>query len=219
MARPGRRRSCNCSPSAVGLGRQAHRTRRTPPSDNRGDNTPGRAPENAGRRAPVAVSGICGGHWHVLAARSVPGIGAFDDLVDLWMKGMNVVHRGLSAVSGGRLGTAVMGMTAVELHVIGRASGRRRSVMLTAPIYEPERVVLVASKGGDDRHPEWYRNLVADPDVELTVGGTTRPMRAHTADATERAELWPRIVAAYRGYADYQRRTEREIPVVVLVPR
>ena len=183
------------------------------------DNTPGRAPENAGRRAPVVVSGICGGHWHVLAARSVPGIGAFDDLVDLWMKGMNVVHRGLSAVSGGRLGTAVMGMTAVELHVIGRASGRRRSVMLTAPIYEPERVVLVASKGGDDRHPEWYRNLVADPDVELTVGGTTRPMRAHTADATERAELWPRIVAAYRGYADYQRRTEREIPVVVLVPR
>ena len=135
------------------------------------------------------------------------------------MKGMNVVHRSLSAASGGRLGTTVMGMTAVELHVIGRASGRRRSVMLTAPIYEPERVVLVASKGGDDRHPEWYRNLVAQPDVELTVGGTTRPMRAHTADATERAELWPRIVAAYRGYAGYQRRTDREIPVVVLVPR
>jgi deazaflavin-dependent oxidoreductase (nitroreductase family) len=171
------------------------------------------------RRAPVAVIGVCGGHRHVVAARNVPGIGAFDDLVDMWMKGMNVVHRGLSAVSGGRLGSAVMGMTAVELHVIGRTSGRRRSVMLTAPIYEPERVVLVASKGGDDRHPEWYRNLVANPDVELTVGGTTRTMRAYTADATERDELWPRIVAAYRGYADYQRRTEREIPVVVLVPR
>jgi deazaflavin-dependent oxidoreductase (nitroreductase family) len=167
----------------------------------------------------VTVSDICGGHSHVLAARTVPGIGAFDDFVDVWMKGMNVVHRGLSAVSGGRLGSAVLGMTAVELHVIGRASGRRRSVMLTAPVYQPERVVLVASKGGDDRHPEWYRNLVANPDVELTVGGTTRPMRAHTADATERDELWPRIVAAYRGYADYQQRTEREIPVVVLVPR
>jgi deazaflavin-dependent oxidoreductase (nitroreductase family) len=119
------------------------------------------------------VSGICGGHWHVLVARNVPGISAFDDLADMWMKGMNVVHRGLFAVSGGRLGSAVMGMTAVELHDIGRASGRRRSVMLTAPIYEPERVVLVASKGGDDRHPDWYRNLVANPDVELTVGGTT----------------------------------------------
>ena len=56
-----------------------------------------------------------------MAARNVPGIGAFDDLVDLWMKGINVVHRGLASVSGGRLGTAVMGMTAVELHVIGRA--------------------------------------------------------------------------------------------------
>ena len=132
---------------------------------------------------------------------------------------MNVVHRGLLALSGGRLGTTVMGMPSVELHVTGRTSGRRRSVMLTAPIYEPDRVVLVASKGGDDRHPDWYRNLVANPDVELTAGGTTRPMRAHTADDTERAELWPRIVAVYRGYADYQQRTDREIPVVVLVPR
>lgn len=135
------------------------------------------------------------------------------------MKTMNVVHRGLSRVSGGRVGSTVMGMTAVELHVTGRASGRRRSVMLTAPIYEPERVVLVASKGGDERHPEWYRNLVADPDVELTAAGTTRPMRARTATAAERAELWPRVVEAYPGYGDYQRRTEREIPVVVLTPR
>jgi ABC-2 type transport system ATP-binding protein len=188
-------------------------------SEHRGEHRQTPRPVSPATRAPVAVSGICGGHWHVLAARNVPGIGAFDDLVDMWMKGMNVVHRGLSALSDGRLGSAVMGMTAVELHVIGRTSGRRRSVMLTAPIYEPERVVLVASKGGDDRHPEWYRNLVANPDVELTVGGTTRPMRAYTADAIERDELWPRIVAAYRGYADYQRRTEREIPVVVLVPR
>jgi deazaflavin-dependent oxidoreductase (nitroreductase family) len=146
-------------------------------------------------------------------------MGAFDDLVDVWMKGMNAFHRGLVVASGGRLGASVMGMTAVELHVTGRTSGRRRSVMLTAPIYEPERVVLVASKGGDDRHPDWYRNLVANPDIELTAGGTTRPMRAHTADATERAELWPRIVSAYRGYADYQQRTDREIPVVVLTPR
>ena len=132
---------------------------------------------------------------------------------------MNVVHRSLSAVSGRRLGSTVMGMTVVELHVIGRVSGRRRSVMLTAPIYEADRVVLVASKGGADRDPDWYRNLVANPDVELTVGGATRPMLARTADAAERDELWPRVVAAYRGYADYQRRTERAIPIVVLGPR
>ena len=79
--------------------------------------------------------------------------------------------------------------------------------------------MLVASKGGDARDPDWYRNLVANPDVELTASGTTRPMRAHTADNTERTELWPQIVATYRGYADYQKRTDRQIPVVVLVPR
>ena len=145
-------------------------------------------------------------------------MGAFDALVDSWAKGMNAAHRTLLAWSGGRLGARVMGMTSVELHTIGRTSGRRRSVMLTAPIDEPDRVVLVASKGGDDRDPDWYRNLVANPDVELTTHGVTRRMRAHTADPAERAELWPLIVSAYRGYADYQKRTEREIPVVVLVP-
>jgi len=146
-------------------------------------------------------------------------MGVRDPLVDAWLKGINVVHRALFVQSGGRLGRKVMGMTVVELHATGRTSGRRRSVMLTAPFYEPDHVVLVASKGGDDRDPDWYRNLVANPDVELTTRGRTRSMRAHTADATERAELWPRIVAAYRGYAEYQTRTDREIPVVVLVPR
>ena len=140
-------------------------------------------------------------------------------LADMVMKSMNVVHKSALALSGGRLGRDVMGMTAVELHTTGRTSGKRRSAMLTAPVYEPDRVVLVASKGGDDRDPDWYRNLVADPDVELTVAGTTRPMLAHTADATERAELWPVVVKAYDGYGDYQRRTTRQIPVVVLTPR
>ena len=146
-------------------------------------------------------------------------MGALNGLVDSLLKGINVAHRALVGVSGGRLGGKVMGMTTVELHTIGRKSGHRRSVMLTAPIYEPDRVVLVASKGGDDRDPDWYRNLAANPDVELTVSGVTRRMRARTADEIERAQLWRQIVSTYRGYADYQERTEREIPVVVLVPR
>jgi deazaflavin-dependent oxidoreductase (nitroreductase family) len=140
-------------------------------------------------------------------------------LADIVMKSMNVVHKSALALSGGRLGRDVMGMIAVELHTTGRTSGKRRSAMLTAPVYEPDRVVLVASKGGDERDPDWYRNLVADPAVELTVAGTTRPMLARTANAEERAELWPVVVAAYDGYADYQRRTTREIPVVILTPR
>ena len=78
--------------------------------------------------------------------------------------------------------------------------------------------MLVASKGGDDRHPEWYRNLVAHPSVELTIGGVARRMTARTAGADERAELWPRVIAAYHGYAVYQRRTTREIPLVICEP-
>jgi deazaflavin-dependent oxidoreductase (nitroreductase family) len=140
-------------------------------------------------------------------------------LADMVMKSMNLVHKSALALSGGRLGRDVMGMPAVELHTTGRTSGKRRSAMLTAPVLEPDRVVLVASKGGDDRDPDWYRNLVAEPQVELTVAGTTRPMVARTADARERAELWPVVVEAYDGYAGYQQRTSREIPVVILTPR
>ena len=139
--------------------------------------------------------------------------------IDGVTKTMNIVHRAALRVTGGRVGTKVFGMPAVELHTIGRKSGQRRSVMLTAPIQEPDRVVLVASKGGDDRHPDWYRNLVDHPDVELTQGGVTTPMRARTAEAAEKADLWPQIVAAYKGYAGYQRRTDRVIPVVICEPR
>jgi deazaflavin-dependent oxidoreductase (nitroreductase family) len=130
-----------------------------------------------------------------------------------------VVHRAALRATGGRLGKTVFGMEAVELHTTGRKSGQRRSVMLTAPIISDDRVVLVASKGGDDRDPEWYRNLVFEPNVELTVGGETIPMTARTASSEEKAELWPQIVAAYKGYAGYQEKTEREIPVVICEPR
>lgn len=138
---------------------------------------------------------------------------------DVGTKAMNGLHRFLLKVSGGRILRTAFGMPAVELHTTGRKSGQRRSVMLTAPVYEPDRVVVVASKGGDDRNPDWYGNLVADPDVEITVDGTTRRMRARTAAAEEKAELWPRVTEAYKGYASYQRRTDRDIPLVVLEPR
>ena len=128
-------------------------------------------------------------------------------------------HRALLTVTGGRFPRTVMGMAPVELHATGRTSGQRRSTMLTAPILEPDRVVLVASKGGHPDHPDWYKNLSADPDVELTIDGVTRPMRARTATGAERAELWTQVVSRYKGYAGYQRSTDREIPVVVCEPR
>ena len=146
-------------------------------------------------------------------------MGFRDTLTDLLMKALNAVHRGVLIVSGGRVGRTIGSMPAVELHTIGRSSGKRRSTMLAAPVHGDGRYVLVASKGGDDRNPQWYLNLVANPDVELTVDGTTVPMRARTASAAEKAELWPGIVATYRGYAGYQHKTERDIPVVICEPR
>jgi deazaflavin-dependent oxidoreductase (nitroreductase family) len=142
-----------------------------------------------------------------------------DTMADLSLKTMNLVHRAILKLSGGRFGTSFSGMPAVELHTTGRKSGQRRSNLLTAPVHDEKRVVLIASKGGDNRHPDWYQNLVANPDVELTMGGETRPMRARTASPEEKAELWPQVVAAYKGYAGYQRRTERDIPVVICEPR
>lgn len=142
-----------------------------------------------------------------------------DQLTDVQMKAMNLVHRGLLTVSGGRVGSQLASMPAVQLHTTGRASGKKRSVMLTAPVHGDGRYVLVASKGGDDRHPDWYRNLVADPNVEITYRGSTTPMTARTATADEKAELWPQIVKAYKGYGSYQKKTDRDIPVVICEPR
>ena len=140
-------------------------------------------------------------------------------VTDLSMRAMNGVHRAVLTLTRGRLGWKIGPMPVVELHTVGRTSGKRRSTMLTAPIHEPDRVVLIASKGGDDRHPFWYRNLVDHPDVELTENGVTRMMRARTASEAEKALLWPRIVRAYPGYGSYQRKTARDIPVVICEPR
>lgn len=128
------------------------------------------------------------------------------------------VHERVFTASKGRLLGRLGGMPVVLLATTGRRSGKRRTTMLTAPVADGDRVVLVASFGGDDRHPTWYLNLLADPDVEVTMSGSTRRMRARVASAEEKDELWPRVVAAYRGYAAYQRRTSRDIPLVILEP-
>jgi len=138
---------------------------------------------------------------------------------DLWFRALSGTHAALLKLSRWHLAAGVAGMPIVELRTIGRRSGRPRTVILSAPVVDGERLVLVASKGGDDRDPAWYRNLVVNPFVDVTVRGTTRPMTARTADAAERAELWPRVVGAYHGYAIYQHRTSRQIPLVICEPR
>ncbi len=128
-------------------------------------------------------------------------------------------HRTLLAVTGGRWPKKMGGMQTLELFTIGRKSGERRGTLLTAPICEPDKVVVIASKGGHQDHPQWYKNLAANPDVEITIDDETRKMRARTATGEERAELWARAVEVGRAYAGYQRNAEREIPVVVCEPR
>ena len=140
-------------------------------------------------------------------------------LADIGLKAMSKTHQTILHLTGGRLLKSAFGMPAVELHTMGRKTGRTRSTMLTAPVANGDRVVLVASKGGDDRNPDWYRNIVAHPEVELTMAGRRRPMRARTATPKEKAELWPEVVAAYKGYDGYQRRTDRDIPLVICEPR
>jgi deazaflavin-dependent oxidoreductase (nitroreductase family) len=140
-------------------------------------------------------------------------------LADIGLKAMSRTHRAILRLSAGRMLGSAFGMPAVELLTVGRKSGRPRSTMLTAPIVDGDRVVLVASKGGDDRDPDWYRNLMVHPEIELTMAGERRPMRARRASNDEKAELWPLVVGAYKGYGGYQRRTERDIPLVICEPR
>lgn len=128
---------------------------------------------------------------------------------------MNWAHRLVLTVSGGRLLDRPFGMPVVELHTVGRKSGLPRSCYLTTPVHDDQRLILIASKGGDDRDPDWYRNLMATPDAEITLDGNRIPIHARTADPQEKAELWPEVVRAYRGYAKYQERTSRDIPLVI----
>lgn len=119
--------------------------------------------------------------------------------------------------TGGRVGGSLDGAPVLLLHHVGRKSGERRvSPLLHLP--DGERLVIVASMGGIPKHPAWYLNLQAHPDTDVEVGRERRRVRARTAAGDERAQLWERLVAMYPAFAAYQRRTEREIPVVVLEP-
>ncbi len=123
------------------------------------------------------------------------------------------------AVSGGRLGWAAQDMPVLELTTTGRKTGLPRSVMLTSPWQEGEELIVVASRGGDDRPPAWFLNLMGNPDVQVRLRGEPKQqMRARIATAQERERLWPLVVADHRNYAAYQTKTAREIPLVFLKP-
>ena len=138
---------------------------------------------------------------------------------DGFLKAMNGVHKGLLRLSGGRLGWTAADMPVLELTTIGRRSGQPRSVMLTSPHRDGDRIVIVASKGGEDTHPAWLLNLRENPQVTVSMKGAPGvAMIARVASPEERERLWLVVVDKQARYAGYQERTDREIPLVLLEP-
>jgi deazaflavin-dependent oxidoreductase (nitroreductase family) len=134
-----------------------------------------------------------------------------------FFKAMNRAHRGLLLVSGGRLGWSIGQMPVLALTTTGRRSGVARSVMLTVPHQEDGELVIVASKGGDEKHPAWFLNIQENPRVVVALeGGVACAMLARVASAEERARLWPVVTGKHGNYGRYQARTVREIPLVLL---
>jgi deazaflavin-dependent oxidoreductase (nitroreductase family) len=127
-------------------------------------------------------------------------------------------HTAAYKLSRGRIGGSSMGAPVALLEHVGRRSGQHRTTPL---ICKPDgdNLVVIASKGGVEKHPAWYLNLMESPETHVWWKGSKRPVRARVATGEERARLWEMMVDAYKPYAGYQRRTEREIPVVVLEPR
>jgi F420H(2)-dependent quinone reductase len=135
--------------------------------------------------------------------------------MSLSVKTLSAIHRMIYSVSGGRVGNRIAGMPVLLLTTTGRTSGKRRTSPLTY-FEEDGAIVLVASYGGRLHNPAWFENLIATGEGEVTIGREHRRLRARRATADERAHLWPRIVETYDGYARYQARTDREIPLAVL---
>ena len=122
-------------------------------------------------------------------------------------------------LSGGLIGRRVPGLPPMLLlEHVGAKSARQRTTPLVY-LEDGDDMVIVASKGGHPRHPAWFHNLRANPRTTVQVGPRRIAVTARVATAAERKRLWPRVVETYGGYEGYQRRTEREIPLVVLEPR
>jgi F420H(2)-dependent quinone reductase len=131
------------------------------------------------------------------------------------LKLIGTVHRALYRWSNGRLGGRLRGGPVLLLTTTGRTTGQERTWPLSYLPLDDE-VVLIASAHGSPSQPAWYRNLRAHPLVRVQQGGTTQTMISRVAQGTERARLWERVVEQYPVAAAYQRKADRELPVVLL---
>ena len=128
--------------------------------------------------------------------------------------------RVVSKLTNGRRSAAyfLTGVPAVMLTTPGAKSGQPRTVAIYG-IPHPDGLAVIASNFGGTKHPAWYHNLLAHPDTTVQVRSRRTAVRARVATPEERERLWTLMVRVYRGYETYRRRTEREIPLVVLEPR
>jgi deazaflavin-dependent oxidoreductase (nitroreductase family) len=137
----------------------------------------------------------------------------------LWgpWKQITSLNTKLYRVTNGRIGGRYDRAPVCILHHRGAKSGDRRETPLVH-LADGDRVVIVASMGGNPKNPAWFHNVKAHPDVEIEILGDRRPMRARVAGEAERAELWPRLLEVWPAWDSYQARTTRTLPVVVLEP-
>jgi deazaflavin-dependent oxidoreductase (nitroreductase family) len=137
---------------------------------------------------------------------------------DVVVRAMSAANTWIFRASGGRLGNRFLhGAPVLLLTTVGARSAQRRTTPLIY-LADGEDLVVVASKGGMSRDPDWYHNLLQNPDARVQIGADERTVVARRATRDEKAALWPRLLEIYPDYADYQARTERDIPVVILSP-
>ena len=132
------------------------------------------------------------------------------------MKVLSAAHTAVFRGSGGRLGRRLVDNDMALLTTTGRSSGRPHTVPLLV-LTDDTGWVVIASFGGRPNHPDWYTNLAADPRAVLQVGQERIDVEARTMAGEERAAWWRRAVEAYSGYAEYDTRSSRQIPVVRLM--
>jgi deazaflavin-dependent oxidoreductase (nitroreductase family) len=132
-------------------------------------------------------------------------------------RGAGKLHSSIYRASDGHVWGKMFGAPVLLLSTTGRKSGQRRTTPLVYTM-DGDDFVLIASNGGAPKHPAWYLNLMANPDATVEVGDREVRVRADEAHQDEKARLWQKMVEVYSGYDGYQRKTEREIPVIVLHP-
>ncbi|MCP3997775.1 MAG: nitroreductase family deazaflavin-dependent oxidoreductase [bacterium] len=136
---------------------------------------------------------------------------------DRTAKNLSTLHAAIFRTTRGRVGKRLVDNDMLLLSTTGRVTGKTHTVPLLY-LRDNDDLVVIASWGGRDQHPEWYLNLSADPVAHAQINGSRFRVRATTADTERRRRLWPQVLDAYDGYREYQSRTDREIPVVILSP-